>query len=208
MKSKKILSDYNPGQIEPYWQKAWQEFGIYEPDLLVAKRPFYNLMMFPYPSAEGLHVGNMYAFCGSDIYGRLKRMKGYDVFEPIGLDGFGIHSENYALKIGAHPMDQSKISEKRFYEQLHLIGNGFDWERTVETYKPDYYKWTQWIFIQLFKAGLAEKRKAEVNWCPSCKTVLADEQVIQRAKNKEQRANSQNEENEGNKREARSHKLS
>lgn len=160
------------------WNDLWQKQGIYQPDLSSAKRPFYNLMMFPYPSAEGLHVGNMYAFTGADVYGRFKRMQGNDVFEPIGLDGFGIHSENYALKIGMNPMDQSKISEERFYDQLRKIGNGYDWSHTVETYKPDYYKWTQWIFTTFFKAGLVVKKKSPVNWCPKDRTVLADEQVI------------------------------
>lgn len=164
--------------IEKKWTKKWLETGVYEPNLKTAKRPFYNLMMFPYPSAEGLHVGNVYAFTGSDVYGRYERMQGFDVFEPIGLDGFGIHSENYALKIGTHPMRQSKISEKNFYRQLQMIGNGFAWNERLETYDPDYYKWTQWIFIQMFKNGLAYRKKSSVNWCPSCKTVLADEQVI------------------------------
>jgi leucyl-tRNA synthetase len=172
------MSKYNFSKIEKKWQKKWREEKIYEPDLAKAKRPFYNLMMFPYPSAEGLHVGNVYAFTGADIYGRMKRMQGYDVFEPIGLDGFGIHSENYALKIGAHPMKQAKISEKRFYKQLESIGNGFAWDKKLETYDPEYYKWTQWIFIQMFNHGLAYRKKAPVNWCPGCMTVLADEQVI------------------------------
>ena len=135
--------------------------------------------MFPYPSAEGLHVGNMYAFTGADIYGRYKRMQGNDVFEPIGLDGFGIHSENYALRVGRHPREQAEISEKNFYRQLRATGNAYDWTRTLETYDPDYYRWTQWIFVQMFKKGLAYRKKAQVNWCPSCKTVLADEQVIE-----------------------------
>ena len=165
-------------KIEKKWEKRWLEEKTYEADLERAKQPFYNLMMFPYPSAEGLHVGNMYAFTGSDIYGRFQRMKGKDVFEPIGLDGFGIHSENYALKIGAHPAKQAKISEKRFYRQLQAIGNGFDWSSQLETYDPQYYRWTQWIFLQLFKQGLAYRQKSPVNWCPSCKTVLADEQVV------------------------------
>jgi leucyl-tRNA synthetase len=134
--------------------------------------------MFPYPSAEGLHVGNMYAFTGADVYGRLQRMLGNDVFEPIGLDGFGIHSENYAMKVGRTPQEHAKISQKNFYRQMHSIGNGFAWDNKLETYDPAYYKWTQWIFIQLFKAGLAYRKKAAVNFCPSCKTVLADEQVI------------------------------
>ncbi|MDP2651416.1 MAG: class I tRNA ligase family protein, partial [bacterium] len=103
---------YPFAKIEKKWSKKWLQSGLYELDLKKAKKPFYNLMMFPYPSAEGLHVGNVYAFIGSDVYGRLKRMKGYDVFEPIGLDGFGIHSENYALKVGKHPAEQAKVSEK------------------------------------------------------------------------------------------------
>jgi leucyl-tRNA synthetase len=172
------MKKYDHRKIEKKWQKQWLKSGLYEPDLKKAKNPFYNLMMFPYPSAEGLHVGNMYAFTGADIYGRMKRMEGYDVFEPIGLDGFGIHSENYALKIGAHPMDQAKISEKRFYKQLEAIGNGFAWKERVETYNPNYYKWTQWVFTEMWKRGLAYRKKQSVNWCPSCKTVLADEQVI------------------------------
>src|SRR3989344_3099856 len=129
MKSKILCDnhDYNPGQIEPYWQKAWQESAVYE---------------------------------------------------PIGLDGFGIHSENFALKIGQHPKNVIRRTEANFYRQLHAIGNAFDWSHRLETYDSNYYKWTQWIFIQLFKNGLAYRAKASVNWCPSCKTVLADEQVI------------------------------
>ncbi len=168
---------YPFSKIEQKWTKKWRDTGIYEPDLDKAASPFYNLMMFPYPSAEGLHVGNIYAFTGSDIYGRFQRMHGKDVFEPIGLDGFGIHSENYALRQKTHPAKQSKISEERFYKQLEKIGNGFAWNARLETYDPDYYKWTQWIFVQMWKRGLAYKKKSSVNWCPSCKTVLADEQV-------------------------------
>ncbi|MEX2007705.1 MAG: class I tRNA ligase family protein, partial [Candidatus Levyibacteriota bacterium] len=172
------MKQYNPSEIEKKWQEKWEKDKTYSPDLDKAKKPFYNLMMFPYPSAEGMHVGNMYAFTGADVYGRFMRMKGFDVFEPIGLDGFGIHSENYAMKVGKHPKEQAEISEKNFYRQLHSIGNSYDWTRTVETYKPEYYKWTQWLFIQLFKAGLAYKKKAPVNFCPKDLTVLADEQVI------------------------------
>jgi len=167
-----------PADIEAKWQERWESDKTYSPDIEAASSPFYNLMMFPYPSAEGLHVGNMYAFTGADVYGRFQRMQGKDVLEPIGLDGFGIHSENYALKIGRHPLEQSEIAQKNFYRQLRSIGNSFDWNRTVETYDPQYYKWTQWLFIQLFKAGLAYRKKAEVNWCPSDMTVLSDEQVI------------------------------
>ena len=169
---------YNHEAIESKWQKYWQENGTYRTDLDNAKRPFYNLMMFPYPSAEGLHIGSMYTFTGVDSYGRFKRMSGYDVFEPMGLDAFGIHSENYALKIGEHIKVVSQRTEKHFYEQLRMMGNMFDWDHKLETNKPDYYKWTQWLFIQLFKSGLAYRKKASVKFCPSCKTVLSDEQVI------------------------------
>ncbi len=170
--------EYNFKEIENKWQERWYKDGIYEPDLDNSDEPFYNLMMFPYPSAEGLHVGNMYAFTGSDIYGRYQRMRGKDVFEPIGLDGFGIHSENYAMKVGTHPKDQIEKSEKHFYEQLKMIGNGFSWDERLETFDPEYYRWTQWVFKEMFDHGLAYKKESPVNWCPSCKTVLADEQVI------------------------------
>jgi len=172
------MEQYNSQKIEKKWQEFWEENKVYSPDLDKAQKPFYNLMMFPYPSAEGLHVGNMYAFVHSDAYGRFMRLKGFDVFEPIGLDGFGIHSENYAIKQGEHILDVSKRTEKHFYEQLRMIGNQYDWTHTIETYKPDYYKWTQWIFVQMFKRGLAYQAEFYVNWCPSCKTVLSDEQVI------------------------------
>ncbi len=168
---------YDHKKIEGKWQKKWQKDRTYEVDMEKAKKPFYNLMMFPYPSAEGMHVGNMYAFTGADTYGRYMRMKDFDVFEPIGLDGFGIHSENYAIKVGRRPEEHAKISEKNFYNQMSSIGNGFAWEHRLETYDPEYYRWTQWLFIKMFEAGLAYKKKAKVNWCPSCKTVLADEQV-------------------------------
>ncbi|MFA5780637.1 MAG: leucine--tRNA ligase, partial [Elusimicrobiota bacterium] len=172
------MKKYDPGKIERKWTEIWRREGVYEPDFENPRgKKFYNLMMFPYPSAEGLHIGNMYAFTGSDIYGRFKRMQGYDVFEPIGLDGFGIHSENYALKIGTHPTKQAEISEKRFYKQLEIIGNGFAWNERLETYKPEYYKWTQWIFTEMWRQGLVYRKKQAVNWCPSCKTVLSDEQA-------------------------------
>lgn len=174
--------EFKPLDFESKWQRKWEEDKLYSPDLENAKNPYFNLMMFPYPSAEGLHVGNMYAFTGADVYARFNRMQGKDVLEPIGLDGFGIHSENYALKVGRHPKEQAQISEKNFYRQLRSIGNSFDFERTVETYNPNYYKWTQWLFIQMFKNGLAYRDKAMVNWCPSCKTVLSDEQVLQKTR--------------------------
>jgi leucyl-tRNA synthetase len=172
---------YDPGEVERKWQAVWHERGTNlrsDDELRMAERPFYNLMMFPYPSAEGLHVGNMYAFTGADIYGRWRRMHGEDVFEPIGFDAFGIHSENFALKKGIHPMELIPRNVENFTRQLRRIGAMYDWNHTVNTTDPSYYRWTQWIFVQLFRRGLAEKREAPVNWCPSCKTVLANEQVI------------------------------
>ncbi|HEX8932452.1 MAG TPA: leucine--tRNA ligase [Patescibacteria group bacterium] len=177
-KAKEANTTYSPSPIELKWQSKWEEEGVYQPDLNNAKRPFYNLMMFPYPSAEGLHIGSIFTFGGVDVYARFKRMQGFDVFEPIGLDGFGIHSENHALKTGTHPFEHAKTTEANFYRQLHSTGISYAWKNKLETYDPAYYKWTQWLFIELFKAGLAYKKKSPVNFCPSCKTVLADEQVI------------------------------
>jgi leucyl-tRNA synthetase len=171
--------EYEPNKIEKKWHRYWEKNKTFQVDLKRAKTPFYNLMMFPYPSAEGLHVGNVYAFTGSDIHGRFQKMRGFDVFEPMGFDAFGIHSENFAIKKGIHPKILIKKNTDNFREQLKNLGCLFDWKHEVDTTKPDYYKWTQWLFLQLFKAGLAYRKKAPVDWCPSCKTVLADEQVIQ-----------------------------
>jgi leucyl-tRNA synthetase len=168
---------YEPTTTEQKWQGLWAERRTNEPDLDGAEHPYYNLMMFPYPSAEGLHVGNLYAFTGADFHGRYRRLRGLDVFQPIGFDAFGIHSENYALKVNVHPMELIPRSIQTFTRQLERAGIMYDWSHTVTTTDPDYYRWTQWIFLQLFKAGLAEKKEAPVNWCPSCKTVLANEQV-------------------------------
>ena len=172
---------YDPVAVEADWRARWDRnrtnsFTLEE--LRTAERPFFNLMMFPYPSAEGLHVGNIYAFTGADVFGRFKRMQGHAVFEPIGFDAFGIHSENFALKSGVHPTELIPANVANFRRQLRRIGGMFDWDHTVDTTDPDYYKWTQWLFLQLFKHGLAEQKEAPVNWCPSCMTVLANEQVI------------------------------
>ncbi len=169
---------YHPDAVEAKWQARWAERHTNEPDLDRAERPFFNLMMFPYPSAEGLHVGNMFAFTGSDTYGRFKRLQGYDVFEPIGYDAFGIHSENYAIKLGINPAILIPRNIENFRRQLKRIGGMFDWRHELSTTDPAYYKWTQWIFLQLLKAGKAYKKSAAVNWCPHDKTVLANEQVI------------------------------
>ncbi|HET8656130.1 MAG TPA: leucine--tRNA ligase [Longimicrobiaceae bacterium] len=175
---------YAPAEVERKWQARWAERGTntYSDDELRRLgregRPFYNLMMFPYPSAEGLHVGNIYAFTGADIHGRYRRLRGHDVFEPIGFDAFGIHSENFALKTGTHPMELIPRNIANFTRQLKRVGFMYDWNHTVDTTSPTYYRWTQWLFLQLYKAGLAVKKEAPVNWCPSCNTVLANEQVV------------------------------
>ncbi len=172
---------YAPSEVEAKWQGRWEELGTnrFTGDALqTADNSYYQLMMFPYPSAEGLHVGNIYAFTGADVHGRFQRLTGKQVFEPIGFDAFGIHSENFALKQGVHPMELIPSDVANFTRQLRRIGGMFDWDHSVDTTDPDYYRWTQWIFIQLFNAGLAVRKEAPVNWCPSCMTVLANEQVI------------------------------
>jgi leucyl-tRNA synthetase len=172
---------YDPAAIERKWQARWDEQGVNrwsDEALRSAAKPFYNLMMFPYPSAEGLHVGNIYAFTGADVYGRFKRLQGFDVFEPIGFDAFGIHSENFALKQGIHPSELIPRNVERFTRQLRRVGLMYDWSHTVDTTDPAYYRWTQWVFLKLYEHGLAEKKAAPVNWCPSCQTVLSNEQVV------------------------------
>ncbi len=169
---------YDPKRIEPKWQQYWAEHRTNEPDLKTAADPFYVLMMFPYPSAEGLHVGNVYAFTGADIQGRYYRLKGHDVFEPMGFDAFGIHSENYALRINTHPNKLIPHNVDNFRRQLRMMGLMLDWAHEALTTDPRYYRWTQWIFLQLYKHGLAYRDTAAVNWCPQCHTVIANEQVI------------------------------
>ncbi len=168
---------YDPATLEPRWQQRWRERATNEVNLDAPARPFYALMMFPYPSAEGLHVGNLFAFTGSDISARFHRLLGHDVFQPFGYDAFGIHSENYALKMGAHPMELTPKNVANFQRQVERAGFMVDWRSKVDTSRPDYYRWTQWVFLQLYKQGLAYKKAAAVNWCPTDKTVLANEQV-------------------------------
>ena len=172
---------YDPQAVEAKWQAEWDRRGtnaFTEDDLRNAEAPYYNLMMFPYPSAEGLHIGNLYAYTGADVNGRYWRLQGKDVFEPIGFDAFGIHSENYALKVGRNPNDLIPANIANFIRVLKRFGGMYDWNHTVDSTSPAYYKWTQWVFLKLLEGGLVERRRAPVNWCPSCKTVLANEQVI------------------------------
>ncbi|KKR11177.1 MAG: Leucine-tRNA ligase [Candidatus Woesebacteria bacterium GW2011_GWA1_39_21] len=173
-----VKTEYNHNAIEKKWQQNWSKIGLYTPNLNDLKNKFYNLWMFPYPSAEGLHAGHAFASTGSDVIGRYMYMNGKNVFQPIGYDSFGIHSENFALKINDHPAKMIARTTKHYEQQMRSLGHAYDWNRTVTTSDSDYYRWTQWLFTQMFKAGLAYKKKAQVNWCPSCKTVLADEQVV------------------------------
>lgn len=168
---------YDPATVEATWAQRWIERGTHRTEIAHARKPFYALMMFPYPSAEGLHIGNLFAFTGNDIYGRFHRLQGHDVFEPLGYDAFGIHSENFAIKKGVHPTELIPSNIRNFRRQLDRAGLMVDWSKSVDTTDPAYYKWTQWVFLQLHKRGLAYRKEAAVNWCPSCKTVLANEQV-------------------------------
>jgi leucyl-tRNA synthetase len=171
---------YNHKKVEKKWQEVWVKEKLYTPNLnkTSKKEKFYNLFMFPYPSAEGLHAGHAFSSTGSDIYGRFMRMNGKIIFQPMGYDSFGIHPENYAFKTGEHPKTMLDRTIKHYEEQFKSLGHGYDWTRTMTTSDPEYYRWTQWLFTEMFKAGLAYRKKAEVNFCPSCKTVLADEQVM------------------------------
>ena len=164
-------------KIDEKWQKRWKEENLYKFDANSTKPKYYCLEMFSYPSAAKLHLGHWFNFAPADSYARFKSMSGYNVFHPMGFDAFGLPAENYAIKTGIHPHDSTVKNIESMKKQLEAIGATYDWNYTVETCMPDYYKWTQWIFEQLYKKGLAFKKKAPVNWCPSCNTVLANEQV-------------------------------
>ena len=169
---------YEPQNIEKKWQKRWEETKPYAA-VTGDKRPkFYGLIEFPYPSGQGLHVGHPRPFTAMDIVTRKKRMEGYNVLFPIGFDAFGLPTENYAIKNHIHPAIVTKQNIANFTSQLKMLGYGFDWDRCVDTTDPNYYKWTQWIFLQMFKKGLAYKTTMPVNWCTSCKCVLANEEVV------------------------------
>ncbi len=170
---------YTPQKIEPKWQKIWAKnnYKIWHAKDLPKKKHLYILDMFPYPSGEGLHVGHVEGYTASDILSRYYRMQGYEVLHPMGWDAFGLPAENYALKTKKPPQEIVPKNIKRFREQLRSLGFSYDWPREINTTDPNYYHWTQWIFLQLFKKGLAYEEEAYVNWCPSCKTVLADEEV-------------------------------
>ena len=172
------MKKYNPQKIGKKWQGIWERIGIYRAsDKIKGKKNFYSLVMFPYPSGD-LHMGHWYNFVGADVYTRLKKMQGFNVMFPIGFDAFGLPAENAAIKHKIHPRTWTYGNIKRMRKQLKSIGASFDWDREVITCEPDYYKWTQWMFLQFYKKGLAYRAKVPCNFCPSCKTVLANEQVV------------------------------
>jgi len=173
------LKKYEPQTIEPKWQKRWQEEKTFAAVTGSEKPKFYGLVEFPYPSGQGLHVGHPRPYTAMDIVTRKKRMDGYNVLFPIGFDAFGLPTENYAIKNHIHPAVVTKQNIANFTRQLKMLGYGFDWDRVVDTTDPSYYKWTQWIFLQLWKKGLAYKTTMPVNWCTSCKCVLANEEVVE-----------------------------
>ena len=172
------MYSYNPKEIETKWQKYWLERKTFKTPTDTSKPKFYVLDMFPYPSGSGLHVGHPEGYTATDIIARYKRMNGFNVLHPMGWDAFGLPAEQYAVKTGTHPRTTTEINVARFREQLQAIGFSYDWDREVNTTDPDYFKWTQWIFLKLFERGLAYEDEVAVNWCPELGTVLANEEVI------------------------------
>ncbi len=171
--------EYNPKEIEPKWQKYWEENNIFKTDNKdLKKKKFYALVEFPYPSGQGLHVGHPRSYTALDIVARKRRLQGYNVLYPMGWDAFGLPTENFAIKNNVHPRIVTEKNIARFKKQLKSLGLSFDWSREINTTDPKYYKWTQWIFLKLFEKGLAYKSKSSVNWCTSCKCVLANEEVV------------------------------
>ncbi len=169
---------YEHAPIEAKWQKKWEETGVFHAQNNSSKPKFYALIEFPYPSGQGLHVGHPRSYTALDIVARKRRLQGYNVLYPIGWDAFGLPTENFAIKNHVHPEIVTKKNVARFKQQLQSLGISFDWSREINTTDPGYYKWTQWIFLQLFKKGLAYKKEMSVNWCTSCKCVLANEEVV------------------------------
>jgi len=164
--------------LEKKWQKRWEEARIFEAEPIEGKKKFYVLDMFPYPSGKGLHMGHAFVYSLGDIFARFKRLQGYNVLYPIGYDALGLPAENAAILAGIHPEEYTKNSIKNFMKQQKAMGWSYDWSRLINTSSPDYYKWDQWIFLKMLELGIAYRKKAPVNWCPKCKTVLANEQVI------------------------------
>jgi len=174
----KMESEYDFKKIEEKWQKKWEKSKIFEVKEDKKKKKFYVLDMFPYPSAEGLHIGHAFVYSLGDIFARFKRMQEFNVFYPIGYDNLGLPAENAAISVGIHPEEYTKKSIANFRKQQKAMGWSYDWSRMFKTSDSAYYKWDQWIFLKMFEKGVAYRKKAPVNWCPKCKTVLANEQVV------------------------------
>ena len=170
--------EYNFKSVEKKWQRVWEEKGVFHAKTDYSLPKYYCLVEFPYPSGQGLHVGHPRSYTALDIVARKKRLEGYNVLYPMGWDAFGLPTENFAIKNHIHPAEVTKKNVAHFKEQLQSLGFSFDWSREINTTDPSYYKWTQWIFLQLFKKGLAYKKEMPVNWCTSCKCVLANEEVV------------------------------
>ncbi len=171
------MSQYPFTEIENKWRKIWSETGLYRTDLSESGKKLYCLVMFLYPSGDRLHIGHWWNYGPTDTWARFKRMQGYRVLEPMGYDAFGLPAENYAIKVGVHPAVSTEANIRSIRKQLETMGAMYDWDREINTSDPAYYRWTQWLFLLLYRNGLAYRKKAPVNWCPSCKTVLANEQA-------------------------------
>ena len=169
---------YDYSAIEKKWQQKWDENNTFKAENDYSKPKYYALVEFPYPSGQGLHIGHPRPYTAMDIVARKRRLQGYNVLFPMGWDAFGLPTENFAIKNKIHPAIVTKKNVERFKGQLKSLGLSFDWSREINTTDPDYFKWTQWIFIQMFKKGLAYKKEMAVNWCTSCKVVLANEEVV------------------------------
>ena len=172
-----LRKKYPFDRIEPKWQRYWAEHKTFAAHEDPSKKKLYVLDMFPYPSGAGLHVGHPEGYTATDIYCRYKRMRGFNVLHPMGWDAFGLPAEQYAIKTGTHPAVTTRQNIDTFRRQIQMLGFSYDWDREVDTTDPEYFKWTQWIFLQLFKKGLAYESHVPVWWCDGCKTVLANEEV-------------------------------
>ena len=163
--------------IDDKWRKLWEEKKTYKFDKNSDKPKYYLLEMFSYPSGSKLHMGHWWNYSLPDSFGRMKRMQGYNVFQPVGFDAFGLPAENYAIKTGIHPKDSTQKNIETMEEQLKQLGATYDWDYEIKTNEEEYYKWTQWVFLKLYEKGLAYRKDAPVNYCPHCQTVLANEQA-------------------------------
>ena len=172
------MNKYNPSEIEPKWQKIWEESNIYKADLESNKDKFFGFGMFNYPSGAGIHVGHVRNYTIPDVITRFKRQQGYAVYQPVGWDSFGLPAENYAIKTGVSPQESTQKAIEKYQQQYRAMGWGVDWTKEIDTTDPSYYRWTQWIFTKLFENDLAYQKESAQWWCDQCKTVLADEQVI------------------------------